>query len=160
MTAANNRMVPIQVVSETAYARKVEAVPGQQGETRTSIEPGTLTTGFEMNLLPRIQSNGSILLSYGIRLSDLNDLAEFTSDRQTIQLPRVSTTSFEQQAVVADKQTLVLMGFERDRRSRDRSDSGMLPFFGSRAASTSERISTVLMIRPTILGHSAGEAGR
>ena len=160
VTAANNRMVPIQVVSETAYARKVEAVPGQQGETRTSIEPGTLTTGFEMNLLPRIQSNGSILLSYSIRLSDLNDLAEFTSDRQTIQLPRVSTTSFEQQAVVADKQTLVLMGFERDRRSRDRSDSGMLPFFGSRAASTSERISTVLMIRPTILGHAAGEAGR
>ena len=160
VTAANNRMVPIQVVNETTYARKVEAVPGQQGETRASIEPGTLTTGFEMNLLPRIQSDGSILLSYSIRLSDLNELAEFTSDRHTIQLPRVSTTSFEQQAVVANHQTLVLMGFERERRSRDRSDSGMVPFFGGRATSTSERISTVLMIRPTILGHETGGAGR
>ena len=155
-TTSNNRMVPVEVVSETAYARKVEAVSGPEGAARTTIEPGSLTTGFELNLLPRIMPDGVILLSYSIRLSDLNELVEFTSDRQTIQLPRTSTTSFEQQAIIGDNQTLVLMGFERSRKSHDRSASRGIPaLFGGRAAAATDRIATVLMIRPRILPQRA-----
>ena len=151
-TTSNNRMVPIQVVSETAYARRVEAVTGAEGSTRTTIEPGTLETGFELNLLPRMLPDEEILLSYSIRLSDLNELVEFTSDDQTIQLPRVSKTSFEQQAIIRNDQTLVLMGFERNRASLERSSSQGIPFlFGGRSGASSDRIATVLMIRPRIL---------
>ncbi len=151
-TTSNNRLVPIQVVSETAYARRVEAVTGAEGATRTTIEPGTLKTGFELNLLPRMLPDEEILLSYSIRLSDLNELAEFTSDDQTIQLPRVSKTSFEQQAIIGNEQTLVLMGFERNRTSHERSSSQGIPFlFGGRSGASSDRIATVLMIRPRIL---------
>ena len=156
-TTSNNRMVPVQVVSETAYAKKVEAVSGSQGNTRTTIEPGTLKTGFELNLLPRLLPVDRILLSFSIKLSDLNELVEFTSDRQTIQLPRVSTTSFEQQAIIGDDQTLVLMGFERNRLSHDRSGAGGFPaLFGGRGAATTDRIATVLMIRPRILPVGGG----
>ena len=151
-TTSNNRLVPVQVVSETAYAKRVASVAGSEGTARTTIEPGTLTTGFELHLLPRIVPGGNILLSYSISLSDLNELVEFTSDRQTIQLPRVSTTSFEQQAIIGDNQTLVLMGFERSRRSHDRSATGGISaLFGGRAGAASDRIATVLMIRPRIL---------
>ncbi len=151
-TTSNNRLVPMQVVSETAYAKRVASVEGPEGTARTTIEPGTLTTGFELHLLPRIVLGGNILLRYSISLSDLNELVEFTSDRQTIQLPRVSTTSFEQQAIIGDNQTLVLMGFERNRRSHDRSASGSFPaLFGGRVAAASDRMATVLMIRPRIL---------
>ena len=151
-TTSNNRLVPVQVVSETAYAKRVASVEGPEGTARTTIEPGTLTTGFELHLLPRVVPGGNILLRYSISLSDLNELVEFTSDRQTIQLPRVSTTSFEQQAIIGDNQTLVLMGFERSRRSHDRSASGGFPaLFGGREAAASDRIATVLMIRPRIL---------
>ena len=156
---SNNRMVPIQVVSETAYARKVEALSGSEGRSGTTIEPGTLTTGFELNLLPRLLPGGGILLSYSIRLSDLNELVEFTSDRQTIQLPKVSTTSFGQQAIIGDRQTLVLMGFERRRNSRDRSaGGGITAVFGGRIGSSAERVATVLTISPRILpsGAAAG----
>ena len=159
ITTSNNRMVPVQVINDTAYAKKVEAVAGPEGSTRTSIEPGTLKTGFELNLLPRLLPNRKILVSYSVKLSDLNELVEFTSDRQSIQLPRVSTTSFEQQAIIGDNQTLVLMGFERNRNSRDRSGGyGLAGVLGGRQASAAERIATVLMIRPSILpsGQSAG----
>ena len=153
-TTSNNRMVPIQVVRETAYARTVEAVPDAQGNTRTTIEPGTVTSGFEIYLLPRVLNSGEILVRYTIKMSDLNDLAEFTSDRQTIQLPKVSTTSFEQEAVLGNGQTLVLAGFERERRSVDR--SGFLAgLFGGKSAAVLERISTVLLIRPRILSRPA-----
>ena len=153
-TTSNNRMVPVQVVRETAYARRVEAVPDAQGRTRTTIEPGTVTSGFEMYLLPRVLNNSEILVRYSIKMSDLNDLAEFTSDRQTIQLPKVSTTSFEQEAVLRNGQTLVLAGFERDRKSVDRSGIGA-KLFGGKSATSLERVSTVVLIRPRILRRRA-----
>lgn len=150
-TTSNNQIVPIQVVSETAYAKSIKSAAGANGELATTIEPGTITTGFEMQLLPRILPSGDVLLRYSIRLSDLNDMAEFTSDKQTIQLPRFSTTSFEQQAILGDDEVLVLMGFERDRKSVDRpGDSLKAGLLGSRSGAQVERISTVLTIRPRI----------
>ena len=155
----NNRIVPVEVVRQTAYARKVEAVPGEEGATRTTIEPGMLTTGLEMHLLPRLLNDQEIFLRFGIELSDLNELAEFTSDSQTIQLPRVSTTSFEQSAILGNGQILILAGFERDRTVADRSSggSGFGALFGGKSAARTERISTVLLIRPRILGRPRAE---
>ncbi|MCY3878952.1 MAG: hypothetical protein OXF74_07210 [Rhodobacteraceae bacterium] len=155
-TTSNNQIVPIQVISETAYARRIEAVPGE-GRAATSIEPGTLTTGFEMQLLPRILPDGRVLLRYSIKLSDLNELAEFTSQGQTVQLPKLSTTTFEQQAILGNQETLVLMGFERERKSLDRpGESAAGSVFGFRSGAERERISTVLTIRPRILPRTGG----
>ena len=155
----NNRIVPVEVVRQTAYARKVEAVPGEDGTTRTTIEPGMLTTGLEMHLLPRLLNDQEIFLRFGIELSDLNELAEFTSDRQTIQLPKVSTTSFEQSAILGNGQILILAGFERDRTVADRSSGGdgFGALFGGKSEARIERISTVLLIRPRILGRPRAE---
>ena len=155
----NNRIVPVEVVRQTAYARKVEAVPGEDGATRTTIEPGMLTTGLEMHLLPRLLNDQEIFLRFGIELSDLNELAEFTSDRQTIQLPKVSTTSFEQSAILGNGQILILAGFERDRTVADRSSGGdgFGALFGGKSEARTERISTVLLIRPRILGRPRAE---
>ena len=150
-TTSNNQVVPIQVVNQTAYAKSIQTVTSNNGGSGQTIEPGTLKTGFEMLLLPRILPSGEILLRYSIKLSDLNELAEFTSDNQTIQLPRLSTTSFEQQAILADNETLVLMGFERDRRSLEQPGKGILAAFsGVQNGTTTERISTVLTIQPRI----------
>ena len=155
----NNRIVPVEVVRQTAYARKVEAVPGEDGATRTTIEPGLLTTGLEMHLLPRLLNDQEIFLRFGIELSDLNELAEFTSDRQTIQLPKVSTTSFEQSTILGNGQILILAGFERDRTVADRSSGGdgFGALFGGKSEARIERISTVLLIRPRILGRPRAE---
>ena len=150
-TTANNVAAPMEVVHETAYARRVETVPDAQGGASTTIEPGTLTTGFEMSLLPRVLNSREILLRFKVKLSDLNEIAEFTSDRQTIQLPKVSTTSFEQSALLGDGQILVLAGFERGRTVVERSGgSGLGGLLGVRNEARTERISTVLLVRPRI----------
>ena len=155
----NNRIVPVEVVHQTAYARKVEAVPDGDGAVRTTIEPGMLKTGLDMHLLPRVLNDQEIFLRFGIELSDLNELAEFTSDRHTIQLPKLSTTSFEQSAIIGNGQILILAGFERDRKVADRSSggTGFGALFGGKSEATTERISTVLLIRPRILGRPGAE---
>lgn len=150
-STSNNQVVPIQVINQTAYAKSIQTLSGSNGEAGVTIEPGTLTTGFEMQLLPRILPTGDILLRYNVKLSDLNDLEEFTSDRQTIQLPRLSTTSFEQQAILGNNEVLVLMGFERNRRSLDRPGKGILAALsGIQKSNEMDRISTVLTIQPRI----------
>ena len=149
-TTTDNRMAPIEVVRKTSYARTVETGRDGTGDLRTTIQPGTVTTGFEMILLPRLLEDGSILLRYNVQLSELDEMKEFTTDRQTIQLPELSTMSFEHETVLADRQTLVLAGFERNRSAtaRSRSFAGV---FGLRGSTSSERVSTVLTIRPRLL---------
>ena len=152
-TITNNAVAPVQIVRETAFAERVETLLDTQGNIRTAIKPGKLTTGFEMVLMPRILDNGEILVRFNIRISDLNSLAEFHADRQRIQLPEVSTVTFEQQAILQDGQALVLAGFEREstRLGRTGFTFGEFRLFDLRTAAKTERVATVLSIRPTIL---------
>jgi len=155
-TTSNNQMVPIQVVRETAYVKKVNAAPDADGNLQTSIEPGNLTTGFEMHLYPRILDGGRVLLNYSIRLSELDRLDDFNTGANSIQLPSVSTTVFEQQAILGNGETLVLAGFERDRTTADRS-RGML--FTSKDARSVDHVATVILIRARILGRRLNGKG-
>ncbi|MDE0111015.1 MAG: hypothetical protein OXN84_01835 [Albidovulum sp.] len=152
-TVSNNGIAPVQVVREISFAEKIETVKDSGGNVQTSIAPGKLVTGFEMQLLPRILNSRELLVKFTVRISDLNRIAEFTSDRQSIQLPEVSTVSFEQQAILRNGHTLVLAGFERERTML--SNSGFLgtglSILGGRTGAEKERVATVLTIRPRIL---------
>lgn len=152
-TTSNNRMVPIQVIREIAFAETVESVADENGINLTRITPGKLATGFEMTLLPRVLNNLEILLHYNIRISDLNDLKEFTSNDQTIQLPNVATTEFEQQAILGNGETLVLAGFERESLTSNHKKGS---FFSNQARTESQKIATVILIRPRLLKRKTG----
>ncbi len=147
-TTSNNRIVPIQVIREVAYAKAVDLVTDGSSLNQTRITPGQVSTGFTMTILPRVLNNLEILLHYNIRLSDLHELKEFTSNNQRIQLPNVATTVFEQQTILGNGETLVLAGFERDRIATNSKGSG---FLGRSRKVETQRTATVLMIRPRLL---------
>ena len=149
-TTSNNQLVPIQVVREIAYVKQVNAAPDADGNLLTSIEPGSLTTGFEMNLLPRVLDGNRVLLNYSIKVSELNRLDKFTTDLHSIQLPSVSTTAFEQQAILGDGETLVLAGFERDSSTND---NGKSILFANKNSASIDHMATVILIRSRILGN-------
>ncbi|MCY4261139.1 MAG: hypothetical protein OXC91_12870 [Rhodobacteraceae bacterium] len=148
-TTSNNQMVPIQVVRETAYVRQINTTPDTEGNRVTSVEPGNLTTGFEMHLYPRVLDGERVMLNYSIKISELDRLDDFRSQSSAIQLPSVSTTIFEQQTILGDGETLVLAGFERDRTADDRS-RGIL--FTGTSTRKVDHVATVILIRARILG--------
>ncbi len=148
-TTSNNQMIPIQVVRETAYVKQVNTTPDADGTLQTSIEPGSLITGFEMQLYPRVLAGGRVLLNYSIKLSELDRLDDFNTPASSIQLPSVSTTAFEQQAILGHGETLVLAGFERDRTAVDTS-RGL--FLVSKDTRSVDHVATVILIRARILG--------
>ena len=75
-----------------------------------------------------------------------------SGDGGLTQLPQISETSMQQEAVLLNGQTLVLAGFERD--SLEVNDSGAtrrMFGIGGRKEATKERVATVIMIRPRLI---------
>lgn len=152
-TTSNNRLTPINVVDSTSYVKGMTFQRDSNGNVISSdpdIE--TVDTGFQMQLLPRVMNNSEIMLQYNIRLSELASLTEVVSDSGSYQLPQISETAMQQQAVLSNGQTLIIAGFERNRiSSTDEGVSRGAPGIGGTRDATKNRVATVIMMRPTLV---------
>jgi len=152
-TTSNNRVVPIKVTDTLAYIKTQQVDTDSNGNQSRSIQTDEVETGFQLQIFPRILNNREVMVQYTVNLSELRGMQSFGTGVDTIQLPQISETSFEQQAVIQNGQTLILAGFERERTQVSRSGSGNanLPLFGGGRNATREKVATVLMITPRIL---------
>jgi type IVB pilus formation R64 PilN family outer membrane protein len=163
LTTVNGAPVPLQVVNRRGYLASVATtqLSGTSGGTapgsQSTLTPGEVTTGFNLQLVPRILKDGNLILQYGVAISELvgsqDGFETFTSSGNTIQLPNVNMRNFVQQSIVPNGATLVLAGFEQVRAADKRSGLGHPDFFqlgGSRSA-TNHREVIVILITPTLL---------
>ncbi len=135
-------------------------IPGAASTTGVGA-PGlvtsTVTTGDRYLAQPFILDNNTVVLKFGIGLSSLVDLENFTSgtgtSQQTVQTPE--TTAINDQSTVALKagQILVITGLSRlvsrdDRRTL--TDGAPIGLGGSKTQSRM-REDFVIFVRPTIL---------
>jgi type IVB pilus formation R64 PilN family outer membrane protein len=136
-------------------------LPGAASTTGTIGAPGlvtsTVTTGDRYLAQPFVLDNNTVLLKFGIGLSSLVSLVNFTSGngtaQQTVQTPE--TTSIDDQATVALKagQILVITGLSRIVSNDDRralAEGAPIGLGGSRTQ-TRLREEFVIFVRPTIL---------
>lgn len=152
-TTSNNRVVPIKVTDRLAYIKSQEVQQDTNGNQTRSVQTDEVETGFQLQIFPRILNNREVMVQYTVGLSELRAVRSFGDGADTIQLPQVSETSFEQQAVIRNGQTLILAGFERTRTQVGRSGttSAAVPLLGGGRNARSEKVSTVIMITPRIL---------
>ena len=152
-TTSNNRVVPIKVTDTLAYIKTQQIDTDSNGTQSRSIQTDEVETGFQLQIFPRVLNTREVMVQYTVNLSELRGMQTFGTGVDTIQLPQVSETSFEQQAVIQNGQTLILAGFERERTQVSRSGTGNvnLPIFGGGRNATREKVATVLMITPRIL---------
>jgi type IVB pilus formation R64 PilN family outer membrane protein len=135
-------------------------IPGAASTTGVGA-PGlvtsTVTTGDRYLAQPFILDNNTIVLKFGIGLSSLVNLVNFTSgtgtSQQTVQTPE--TTAINDQSTVALKagQILVITGLSRLVSSDDRrtlTDDAPIGLGGSKTQSRL-REDFVIFVRPTIL---------
>lgn len=163
LTTVNGAPVPLQVVNRRGYLAQITV---QQAATSTTsgssgvfeqLTPGEVTTGFNMQLMPRILKDGNLVLQYGINVSELvgaqNGFDVFSSGGNQIQLPNVNMRNFVQQSIIPNGSTLVLAGFEQVRATENKSGMFNPDFFqlggGRDARNTREVI--VILITPTLL---------
>ncbi len=163
LTTVNGAPVPLQVVNRRGYLASVATTQlagtgtGTAAGAQSTLTPGEVVTGFNLQLVPRILKDGNLVLQYGIAISELvgsqNGFETFTSGGNTIQLPNVNMRNFVQQSIVPNGATLVLAGFEQVRAQDKRTGLGNPDFFqlgGSRAAANHREV-IVILITPTLL---------
>lgn len=120
----NGQPFPIQDVSRVTYLASTELDTSGEAGSSVSLTPGTVTTGFSMQVVPQILEDQELLLQYAFTLSNLKDLVELSSGGQTIQGPEVDDRSFTQRSRMPLGSTLVIAGFQRDEDSVSRSTGG------------------------------------
>lgn len=151
-TTLNSQPVPVQVARQTGYLSSISTtISGTSGASQTSLTPGTITTGFNMNLLPAIYNDGRMLLQYAISISDLAGLTSVSSNGQTIQVPEINTRNFLQRVGMKSGQTLVLSGFERMSDTWNRSQMFKTPLTGGGYSTTEVRDVIVIVITPIVI---------
>lgn len=148
VTTLNNQAVPVQVVERRAYLRSATTTITDTTSS-TELEPGTVTTGFIVNVLPRILANGEILMQYSLSLSEISNFESFTTPNSRVDLPTVTSRDFLQQVRIKSGQTLVLAGFDRDNNDMNKAGTGtpdnLFPLGGARNGARDRQVIIILI---------------
>lgn len=148
----NNQVAQIDISTQTGYlASTTTTVTGVEGTVQTSLNPGTVSTGFKLYILPKIM-NHNVYLELSSAISTLDDLKSFgPSASNQIQLPTVSGKRFNLRSVVPSGDTLVIAGFKQDQSTANKASMFGSDLLGGKGADRSN-IETIVLITPVIVG--------
>ncbi|UTH74138.1 PilN family type IVB pilus formation outer membrane protein [Chromobacterium sp. IIBBL 290-4] len=145
----NNQPAPVAVTQNQGYLARITATPGVGGSAPSvGMEPGVISTGFVMNLLPTLLDNSSVMLQVQIDLSELRDLQKVTSGDNSIQTPITSSVQTMQRASLKSGQTLILSGFRQSKSQAER--NGIIAYQGGTKAASQYDDEIIVVISPQL----------
>jgi type IVB pilus formation R64 PilN family outer membrane protein len=149
----NLQPVPVQIAKQTSYLASVATTNTAQVGSTATLTPGTVTTGFSMDLLPYIMDGDEMLLQFTMNLSPDPRLRTATSGDNQIEVPEVDSRIFSQRVRMHSGQTLILSGFEQRVDNGTKSGVGNPSnwIFGGGGTSEGRREVIVILITPVIL---------
>lgn len=152
LTTLNNQPAPLQVGRQTSYLASSTTTLTQGVGATTTLEPGLITTGFSMSLVPHMLDKGKLMLQFAINISSLLNLNEITSGNSTIQTPEIDTRNFLQRVMMNTGETLVLTGFEQSTSNATSKGVGNANnvALGGGVNGNSERSILVILIQPVV----------
>lgn len=127
VTTLNGQPTPIASNRKQSYLATTKVtVQGTTGSTTTELQAGEISSGINLNVIPKIEPNGNILLEYAMNLSDVEDIIPLNSPdgTSTIQLPISNLKSVLQRASLRSGETLVLSGFKQTNAKLSKSGVG------------------------------------
>ncbi|WP_231373413.1 type II and III secretion system protein [Thioalkalivibrio sp. ALE19] len=153
LQTVNNQPAPVRIGQTISYLREVSETDTANVGTSATLTPGEIDVGLSMQVLPHVQDNGrDLLMQVMMNLSTLDNMEEFSSANNTIQLPEVTTRDFVQRTWLRSGEALVLAGFEEVQANLVRQgllDADSWGVGGSRRSEQSSE-SLVIVITPTV----------
>jgi type IVB pilus formation R64 PilN family outer membrane protein len=158
VTTLNNQPVPVQVARQTSFLKSSSTSLTANVGSTTTLEPGTVTSGFNMTILPHLLSDGTVMLQFGTDISSLRAIRTVSSGSgagsSSIQAPEVDTRNFLQRVAMKSGETLVVSGFEQTDANLDRKGVGSPSFFplgGGLSAGGGKEV-IVILVTPIAMG--------
>lgn len=116
--AMNGQATPFQQMDEVGYLAQVTVTQGENVNPQASLTPGKTSQGFSMMILPRVLSDGRVMMNFAVDSSRINSIDEYGTEAQgKIQLPNRSTNKYQQLVAVNSGQPLMIAGLERTENS-------------------------------------------
>lgn len=154
VTTLNLQPAPVQVARQTSYLAQRSVTTTANVGSESTLIPGTVTTGFNMTLLPSIlDESRDIILQYNINMSSLLDIRTMGEEDNQIGLPDVDSRVFSQRVRVHSGETLVLSGFEQTSENGKKAGVGDASWwgFGGQRSRTTNKDVIVVIITPVIV---------
>ncbi|SEO97920.1 PilN family type IVB pilus formation outer membrane protein [Pseudomonas sp. Snoq117.2] len=154
VTTLNLQPAPLQIGNVQGYLASSQTTSTASVGSSTSLTPGTITSGFNMTLLPRVLDHDEMLLMVSINMSSKPTFQTFTSNGSSVQLPDYDAKSLSPKVKLRSGQTLILSGFEElseDARKTGVGDPGFLGLGGSRTRTSGHSV-LVVLITPIVTG--------
>ncbi|MTV41722.1 PilN family type IVB pilus formation outer membrane protein, partial [Duganella radicis] len=150
----NNQPVPLQVAKQTSYLQSSQTTVVAQVGTTTTLVPGSVTSGFNMSILPHVLNNGTVLLQFSTDISALRQIRQVQSGASRIESPEIDTRNFLQRVSLKSNETLIISGFEQTDDKLDRQGVGdpRNPALGGGFEAGASKETIVILITPTTLG--------
>lgn len=152
----NLQTAPIQIGKLQGYVQSSSSTQTANVGSTGSLNPGTITSGFNMLLYPKIIEDGSgdLLLRVTAYLSaDPNFKTYETKDGNSlIQTPSFDLQNFDQSVKLKSGQTLILTGYDQSLADTNKQGTGTASNFllGGGASRNNSRDVIVFIITPII----------
>ena len=154
ITTISGHPAPFDVTTSTVYLQSTQTtIQGTSGATTTTLQPGTLETGFSMSVTPKIIEADKIALEYNLNVSDLIVMNEFTTSSNSIQMPTTSKRNIFQRLNVKNGETVILSGLQQTTTNLKGQGPGSASAWvlGGSKDNTSAKTSLVVVITPVLL---------
>lgn len=152
VTTLNLQPAPIQIGNVQSYIASSSTTTTASVGSSTSLNPATITSGFNMMLLPKVIDRDNLLLMINLSMSSRPTFQTFTSNDSSVQTADYDTKNAAPKVKLRSGQTLVLTGFEENRENATKSGVGSARFFGlgGGRVRTSEHSVLVVLVTPVV----------
>lgn len=150
VVSLNNQIAKIVLEDNATYLAAAGSSATANVGRADILQPGVVTTGFELYLLPSIR-DGEVILQLSTELSDLERIDEVRSGEQMIQTPHTNRKKFFMKALVEHGQTLLMSGLKNERQQNQRQQSWLSLLLGGSQINGSRRSETLVLLTPHIV---------
>ncbi|ETK19774.1 MULTISPECIES: PilN family type IVB pilus formation outer membrane protein [Pseudomonas] len=153
VTTLNLQPAPIQIGNVQSYVASSSTTTTASVGSSTALTPATITSGFNMMLLPKLLDNENMLLMITLSISSKPIFKDFESNDSKVQTTDYDTKNVAPKVRLRSGETLILTGFDENGDDARKSGVGSPSFFGlggGRTRSTSHS-ALVVLVTPVVL---------
>lgn len=153
VTTLNLQAAPVQIGKVKGYLASSQTTQSANVGSTTALIAGSITSGFNMSLVPMVMPANQLLMQLAINMSGDPTFETITSGDSKIQNPSYDLQIFDQSVKLRSGQTLVLSGFDQTTENATKSGVGNASnfLFGGGGSRDTNRDVVVLMITPIIM---------
>lgn len=151
--AMNGHPTPFQQINEVSYVAERSVTIVEGGTTEASITPGKTSEGISMMIMPRVMSDGRVMMNFSIDTSSILAMNKEGEEGQEVTMPERASNRYQQVVTVRSGEPLMIAGLERTNHDATyKSPLGRYSWIaGGSKSGGKTRVMTMIVLTPYIM---------